>query len=152
MRLIDALDKDSDQPFTVQKLNALIEDIRNDANRRKDAAAGVAALRVLTRSWILMNEEASLAFERRDYAKAARRLEVMARVRPDNPQVYYHLARAYSSDGRTRKAMEALKNAVARGYRDIEALENSRDLDLLREKPEYRKILEDLKRREPSEQ
>ena len=136
-----------DRPFAMQKLQSSFADLRDDANQKKDEVSRLAALRVLTRFWILLNEEASLAFERHEYAPAALRLEVMTQIRPDNPQVYYHLARAYSLDGRKKEAIAALRNAVAKGYKDIAALESNQDLEPLRKESDYQKIIEDLKKR-----
>jgi dienelactone hydrolase len=136
-----------DRPFAMQKLQSSFAGLRDDANQKKNEASRLAALRVLTRFWILLNEEVSLAFERNEYAPAALRLEVMTQIRPGNPQVYYHLARAYSLGGRKKEAIAALKNAVAKGYKDIAALESNQDLEPLRKESDYQKIIEDLKKR-----
>jgi|WetSurSiteA1Bulk_404760.scaffolds.fasta_scaffold00916_6 dienelactone hydrolase len=136
-----------DRQFAAQKLRAGLERLRNTADQRKDEIGRIASIRVLTRFWIMLNEGASLAFERREYGAAVVRLELMAQVRPDNPRIYYHLARAHIQGGRKREAIESLWKAVARGFKDIATLESDQDLEPLRQMPEYRKILEDLKLR-----
>jgi tetratricopeptide (TPR) repeat protein len=136
-----------DRQFAAQKLRAGLERLRNTADQKKDEIGRIASIRVLTRFWIMLNEEASLALERREYGAAVARLELMAQVRPDNPRIYYHLARAHIQGGRKREAIESLRKAVANGFKDIGALESDADLEPLRGTPEYRKMLEVLKQR-----
>jgi hypothetical protein len=136
-----------DRQFAAQKLRAGLERLRNTEDQKKDEIGKIASTRVLTRFWIMLNEEASLAFERREYGAAVVRLEWMAQVRPDNPRIYYHLARAHIQRGRKREAIESLRKAVANGFNDIGTLESDADLEPLRQTPEYRKMLEDLKQR-----
>jgi dienelactone hydrolase len=145
--LLGDLIGDRDRPFAMQKLSSSFSSVRNDANQRKNEVDRLVALRVLTRFWILLNEETSLAFERHDYGPAALRLQVMTQIRPDNPQAYFHLARAYCRSGRKKEAIAALRDAVARGYKDIAALESNPDLESLRQEPAFRKIVEDLAKR-----
>jgi predicted Zn-dependent protease len=144
--LLDDVKAGRDHPFAMQKLQAAFACLRDDAKQSKDEVDRLAALRVLTRFWIMLNEQTALQFERREYGSAALRLEVMTRIRPDNPQVYYHLARAHSLGGRKNEAIAALRNAVAKGYRDFDALESDKDLEPLRKQAAYRKIIEDLKK------
>jgi tetratricopeptide (TPR) repeat protein len=136
-----------DHPYSMQKLGNSIDRLRKDAERREDDPGRIAAVRVLSRFWIALNEETSIALERREYGSATRRLEAMARIRPENPQVHYHLARAYCLSGRKKDAIASLRNAVAKGYRDTANLENNPDLESLRTNPDFRKIIEDLERR-----
>jgi dienelactone hydrolase len=136
-----------DRQFAAQKLSADLERLRNDAGQKKNEVRRLAATRSLTRFWIMLNEEGSAALERREYGPAALRLELMARIRPDNPNIYYHLAIAHCGNGRRKEAMESLRKAVAKGFKDIAILESSSELDPLRKMPEYQKIIEDLKQR-----
>jgi dienelactone hydrolase len=136
-----------DRQFASQKLSAGLDRLRNDAGQRKDEVRRLAATRSLTRFWIMLNEESSAALERREYGPAALRLELMAHIRPDNPNICYHLAIAYCANGRRKEAMESLRKAVAKGFKDIAILESSSDLEPLRKMPEYQKIIEDLKQR-----
>jgi pimeloyl-ACP methyl ester carboxylesterase len=134
-----------DRQFTLQKLNAELDRLRNDAGQEKDEIRHLAATRSLTRFWIMLNEEGSDALERHEFSSAVLRLELMARIRPDNPNIYYHLAIAHCMSGRKKEAMESLRKAVAKGFKDIAILESNSDLDPLRKMPEYQKIIEDLK-------
>lgn len=136
-----------DRQFAAQKLRAGLDRLRNTENQKKDETSRIASIRVLTRFWIMLNEETSLAFERREYGAAVVRLELMAQIRPDNPRVYYHLARAYIEGGRKREAIESLRKAAAKGFKEIGTLESDQSLEPLRQTPEYQKILEDLRQR-----
>lgn len=136
----------NDRALAMQQLASRISGLRKDAAQKKDEVSRVAAVRVLTRFWIMSSEEATADFEHHEYGAAALRLNVMTRIRPDNPQPYFHLARACSLSGRKKEAIMALRNAVARGFKDIEALQNNRDLEPLRMEPDFQKILESLKK------
>ncbi len=131
--------------FVAQKLNAELDRIRNDTGQRKDEVRRLAANRSLTSFWVMLNQEASSAIERREYGPAGQRLELMARIHPENPQIYFHLALVYSMHGRKKDAIEALKNAVAKGFRDVAFLENDQNFESLRNMTEYRKVVENLR-------
>jgi tetratricopeptide (TPR) repeat protein len=127
-RLLDDVIIGRDRAFAMQKLQSRFAGLRSDGHQKKDEAVRLIAVRVLTRFWIMLNEETALAFEPREYGPAALKLEVMAQIRPDDPQIYYHLARAYTLGGRKKEAITALRNAVAKGYMDIATLESTPDL------------------------
>lgn len=133
--------------LAAQRLHAALDRLRNDAGQKKNETRRLAANRSLTHFWILLSEGASAALERQDPAPAALNLELMTSIRPQNAQLYYHLARAYCLSGRKREALESLRRAVDKGFRDISILEGNPDFESLRGTPEYRKIVEELARR-----
>ena len=45
------------------------------------------------------------------------------------------------------RAIEALKKAIEKGFKDATALEGEKDLDSLRNEAGYKRILEDIKKR-----
>ena len=145
-RLIDDVMGDRDRPFAMLKLRSGFDELRNDASQKKNEVDRLAALRVLTRLRILLNEEVALDFERRDYTAAALRLGLMSLIRPDNPQIYFHLARACCLAGKKKEALAAIRNAILKGYKDVEALKSNPDLESLRAEPDYQRIIQDMKK------
>lgn len=79
------------------------------------------------------------------YATTAReKLEMAASLEKGrtNPLVYYNLTIAYAMQGTFDKAFETLDRCLGLGFRDFDALRSDPDLNELRRKPEFRKILE----------
>ena len=66
--------------------------------------------------------------------------ERLSRLEPNNPMAFYNLACSYSLTGRFERAIEALENALALGYRDFHWLARDPDLRELRQHPLYRPI------------
>ena len=146
MGFFQDLSAGKDRQFAAQKLHAELDRLRNDSSQRGNEIRRLAATRSLTYFWIMLNEETTAALEQREYGRAALRLELMARVRLDNPQIDYHLARAYSMTGKKKEAIKSLQNAVAKGFKDVAVLESNRDLEPLRRMPEYQEIIDNLRR------
>lgn len=66
-------------------------------------------------------------FRARDYGSAAFKFLRAAQIKPEDPRLFYRLACAYSRDGKKKKALDALNNAVEMG-----TLESDPDLEPLR--------------------
>lgn len=60
------------------------------------------------------------------------------------PFIYSRLARAYSMNGYKDKTIDNLNKAISKGYINIQELQNSKELNLVRDLPEYKKIFSDL--------
>jgi hypothetical protein len=60
-------------------------------------------------------------------------------------QCYYKTACAQSMRGKKDKALKALKNAVAEGYKDIKEMEKDANLDNIRDTDGYREIVKKLR-------
>ncbi|MDY6822262.1 MAG: tetratricopeptide repeat protein [Thermodesulfobacteriota bacterium] len=74
-------------------------------------------------------------------AQAIDLFERLARVRPENPTVFYNLACLHARQQKTDSAISYLKQAVDKGYHDIETLKLDKDLQPVRETKEYQEIL-----------
>ena len=66
--------------------------------------------------------------------------ERLSRLDPANPMAFYNLACSYSLTGRFERAIAALEQALALGYRDFRWLARDPDLRELRQHPLYRGI------------
>jgi len=131
----------------VQELISSFISLRKQADQTRNEPDRLVAVRVLTSFWIRLGEEASLDFEESRYGLAAMHLELMSQIRPDNPHVYYQLARAYARKGDKGKTLKALQAAVSRGFRDGAALEKNPDFKAVTGDPAFQRILADLRNR-----
>ena len=61
---------------------------------------------------------------------------------PDNPSPYYDLSCLLARMGRGDEAVSALKNAFERGYRAFAHIENDDDMDPLRDRPDFKALVE----------
>ena len=65
----------------------------------------------------------------------------LAQLKADDPIVWYNLACSYSLLRRPDDAVQALRQAIARGYDDFEYLGTDPDLQPLRQSPQFRRFL-----------
>ena len=63
---------------------------------------------------------------------------------PGDGVAHYNLGCSLALMGYTKEAVDALRKALSRGYNDIDYLESDRDLDSIRNEPEYRELLREL--------
>ncbi len=131
--------------FAAQEFRRLIDNLNSEAKQTRNEVNRSAAARALLSVWIGLNEAATEEFQRREFRRAAARLELMAQMRPGNAGVDYQLSRAHALLGDRKAAIAALKNAVKKGFADPAALEQDRDLDILKNEPEFKAIIEDLR-------
>ena len=136
----------TDRLFRIQDLHSRFSGLHEKANQTKDTAGRLVAARILSSFWIRLNEGASSDLENKRYDLAALKLELMARIRPDNPWVFYHLSRAYARNGKKKDALKALKNAAAKGFKDAAEMESNADFETLRLDPSFKEIVAGLKK------
>jgi hypothetical protein len=72
--------------------------------------------------------------------------ELLSRLEPKNPLVYYNLACSYSLTGQMDRAAGALDRALSLGYRDFRWLARDPDLRKLRKHPLYRNIEDKIRK------
>ena len=142
--LIEGAAGGEDRELAAQELLGLLAGLRRQADRKNGGPDRLAAVRVVTACWIRLNETAAADLERKDYYRAVSRLKLMAQIRPDNPRVCYQLACASSLAGNRKGAIDALANAVKRGFKDVAAIEANPDLEALRKEPGYQQIIREL--------
>jgi tetratricopeptide (TPR) repeat protein len=66
--------------------------------------------------------------------------EKLSQLEPGNPLVFYNLACSYSLTEQYERAVEALEQALALGYRDFGWMSKDPDLRKVRKHPLYRRI------------
>jgi predicted esterase len=95
------------------------------------------ATRVLHGVAASCGEAAREAMRQRDFSAAASALELAVVLRPDRPQGFFELARARAESGDRKRALAALEQAVAAGFKDRSRLDGERAFDRLRADPAF---------------
>ena len=72
---------------------------------------------------------------------------LLVRLQPDNATAHYNLACSLALSRRKPAALQALREAVARGYRDLDWMAQDPDLESLKTHPQFLALLEQLKSR-----
>jgi tetratricopeptide (TPR) repeat protein len=83
-----------------------------------------------------------------DNEKALDVLNRLLGLQPDNPDVYYNIACISAKQGKTDDALKWLADAVDRGFRNRELMQVDRDLDSIRNTPQYRSLLESMQNKQ----
>ncbi len=85
------------------------------------------------------------------YTQASRHRDALAvdqrlvALRPRDPIAFYNLACSYTLLGKVNRAFDALKRAIALGYRDLEHMQKDADLENLRNDLRWTDLLSVLK-------
>jgi pimeloyl-ACP methyl ester carboxylesterase len=128
-------------------LRSELENLRKEAQGTKDSTERRVARRVLEAFNVQVFQEVATLFQQKNYKAAAVRLEIAARLQPDDAGTRYVLARAYALDGRKKKALDSLREAVERGFNDLANLKQNKAFDELRNEAEYKKLVEELEQK-----
>ncbi|MGE5362000.1 MAG: TPR end-of-group domain-containing protein [Bacteroidales bacterium] len=145
-RLARGMVSSQDQSLALAELLAVVFSVKRQAAEARQSPDRMAARRVLTSSWLQFNEATTDDFDRGDFVQAAAHLRVMAVIRPENAEVDYSLARASARLGHRKEALDALRRAVAKGFKDVDRLEREPDLALLKADPAFHQILDNVRK------
>jgi predicted esterase len=119
--------------------------------KKSDAPPGsserLVARRVINEFFVYLSEQAHMLQQRKQYAAAADNLTMAALIAPDNPRLLYNLACAHALNRDRPRALDALRRAIDKGFKDAAAIESDKDLELLRDDPAYKQIVEELKKK-----
>ncbi len=91
------------------------------------------------RAWILA---ASASANINDTDRAARYAGRAIAVDPEDPMLLYNVACTYGVLGKTAECLDALEQAVSKGWGDKSWLEHDSDLDSIRDAPRYQAIVQ----------
>jgi hypothetical protein len=121
----------------------LIEGMRVKAKAEADSGVRRVARRTLNQLMAHFYEAA--ADLRRRGARASEvvaALEVASEVAPNSPQLFYELAVAHASNSDKKRALNALRTAIEKGFKDAAALEREPSFEALRGETEYKRLVE----------
>ncbi len=126
-----------------------IPDLKKKAESSPDPAERLAAERLLYAVYIqtglYLPREHS---QRKQYDRAIFFLQVAATIDPDVPHIPYRLASTWAQKGNPRRALDYLALAVDKGWTDLVMLEGDRTFDTLRQTEDYKKIVDEILRRQ----
>ncbi|MBA3767911.1 MAG: hypothetical protein H0W99_13195 [Acidobacteria bacterium] len=126
----------------------VLGDLRKKSKETEDSAERRVARRTLNGVFAFYFESAmSLLQRQKDYPIAVFNLEAAAEIAQNNPFVIYELATAYALNGEKKRALEALKRAVEKGFTDLPRMNSSQALEPLRKESEYQKIVESIQQK-----
>lgn len=111
----------------------------------RPGAEGVAARRLLESVYGQTAAYLPLQlFDRHEYALAVSTLEVALKVHPDGIGAWYNLGAAYARMNQRGRALDALRKAIASGFRNAERLASDDDFVSLRDDPKFKELIAGL--------
>jgi tetratricopeptide (TPR) repeat protein len=123
----------------------ILDELRKKSRETSDSIERRIARRTLHDVFAFYYEGASNLIQRRkDYAVAVSNLEIATEIAENSSQVMYELATAYALNGEKKKALDALRRAVEKGFTDIARMNASPALSDVRKESEYQKILDSI--------
>jgi len=120
---------------------------REQAAAKKETEESIAAERFVRGVLSHTYEQAMGALAAKDFRRAKLNLQIAAECAPDSSYIHYTLARAYALNKENKNALAALRQAVEKGYADLDAMEKNQEFDALRQTPGYRDLVQQLKKK-----
>jgi predicted esterase len=115
----------------------IVKETRRDAQLPDDSAKRRAARRVLVGTYIGATEQGRAELAANNYSAAVEAWDLAVLVRPDSAEACYGLAAAAAANRDTRRALEALRQPVANGFRDRDRIAHDPLFDRLRNDPRF---------------
>jgi tetratricopeptide (TPR) repeat protein len=101
----------------------MISDLRKASNLNVATSERIVGRRLLSLFFVQAFEDANAAIYQKKFADAVSSYSLCVQLQPENGRAYYNLARAYSLNGERKRAREALKSAIDKGFNDTAAIE-----------------------------
>jgi len=121
----------------------LVEKLRVKAKAEADSGERRVARRALNQVMARFYETAAnLRRQRARPSEVVAALEVASEVAPNSPQIFYELAVAHAMNSDRKRALDALRTAFEKGFKDAAALEREPAFDALRGEAEYMRLVE----------
>ncbi|MBI3649457.1 MAG: hypothetical protein HY231_00225 [Acidobacteria bacterium] len=147
LTLKEALKEVDNRAVTLSQLKSSIAILKKQADGKENSSERLVTRRALSTFFANCFEGAQALMFEKNYHAAATNLELAALVRADGGGIFFSLARAYALNGDQRKALEALKTAVAKGFSDAAMIEKNEAFNGLRDDAEFHKIVDGLKKK-----
>ncbi len=129
------------------ELRSFLTGLRKDSESIAPTGKRSIARRALASFWVsLMEESAQLRFQKK-HSETAATLTLAAEIRPDNPQLFFGIARAQALARNRKDALEALKKAVEKGFTNLDELKTNADLETVRGEAAYKQLIETLSKK-----
>ncbi|GAI31139.1 unnamed protein product, partial [marine sediment metagenome] len=95
-----------------------------------------------------LHREAMAKLQNKEYDEAEKIYLKLVRLIPKDYIALYNLACVYSLTNRKAKAMEYLKKSVKAGYTNAGHMQTDTDLDNIREMEEFKKLIQEMLKRD----
>ncbi|MGH9966278.1 MAG: TPR end-of-group domain-containing protein [Pyrinomonadaceae bacterium] len=112
----------------------------------QDSSERRVARRVIRSLLIGAYEQGEGRLRAEDYAGAVYHFEIATEIAPDNPRLFFSLACAQALAGQKGRALQTLRRAIEKGFKDLESITTNRALDSLRKEAVYIEIVNSLKK------
>lgn len=121
-----------------------LKNLVEKAQKKDDVLESAMAHRLLGMLALNAYSEGMAYHEERRLTEAVVYLEIASEASFERPDVLYNLACAYSLKGEKKKALQTLKRAVEKGFKEVELLKTDPDLVPVRKEDEFKVLLEKL--------
>lgn len=128
------------------QLRNFIGNLKRKAANREENSDRLVARRVLSQLAVALIEEAANLRYYKKYSEAAQNLALAVEIRPDNPQLFFSLARAHALAGEKRPSIEALRKAFEKGLTAGDDVTSNPELDSIRNEAGYKRLIEEFSR------
>lgn len=148
--LTAALGADPPAPLQAIANQVQVARLRKEAGAGRPEAERLSAARVLEQLYVQTAFYLPREFStKRDFLRAELATGIAAQLKPERTgAVFYDLACFRALAGDRKGALVTLRDAVKKGFRELETIETDPDLASLRGEKDYRAIIEELKRSE----
>jgi len=127
------------------KLQTMFSDLQKSARATQDTSERRVARRVTEGVYIgLFEQGLNLLQTQKRYVAAANIFQLATELAPERAGAFYYLASAYALSREKKKSLQALKDAVEKGFSDLDALANNKAFDSVRNEPAYQQIIQRL--------
>ena len=125
--------------------------LRNKADHATNDETRLIYLRAFDELWAQGFEKGQAEFQiNRHFDKAVFYFQLISSITPNEPSPFLLLAETNAMRGERKRALKDLREAVKRGLRFPESVENNANLQVLRSEPEFQQIVAELKARRQS--
>ena len=127
------------------KLQSMFADLEKAARSAPDTSERRVARRVTGGLYVALFEQGvNLLETQKRYAAAVRIFELATNLAPDRSGAFYYLASALALNGEKKRALQALNQAVDKGFSDSGAIKTNKAFDSLRKERAYQQIIQKL--------
>jgi dienelactone hydrolase len=147
-KMADLAEATSDQRMDLrQRVLDGMSQLKGQAEHLKDPDQRLIRLRAFSDLWAQGIEAGQAEFARKHFASAEYYFRLMADVSPDEPWPVLLLAETHTAMGNKKQAIKDVREVVRRGVKNPDVLEKDQALEPLRSEPEYRQIVEQMKKK-----
>jgi tetratricopeptide (TPR) repeat protein len=149
-KLISTLISGDDMAGASARLRNEITELKKSTKAEHDSGDRRVARRVIEGLSVgLMEQGRELLQTQNRPGAAAIQFELATEINSDRPGAFFYLAWANALNGEKKKALQALQQAIEKGFSDVAAITDNKAFDSLRKEPQYQQLIQSLKSGHP---